>query len=349
MSPAMTPAAYKPDDSTSEPHTPTAEPLLVPERAEIQRAPEPVAHSTERPHTASPDQHGLPHTSPHTTAAVTPTPILDDDDIQQFHVNRVEAVPARGDVVDPMQLPPLPTTRSQTAHLDIFHGGEEGGQAGAGRDESSGSGEGGSSDDSSSGTEVGAAVTPTQVWAETISKPSWLPEMTTGPELGVETTLKPLHLPEITLQHVDSEILTPEPGLPVGSGDAGQQQQQQPAVVFKEDVTPAAALTVDLDPLLAFPAGGEETSAKPPFHLIIVNIHDKNQSGESNVWFCPSFLYVAPHSRIIGQILGPIRPLQTITSTKLQLIFISLPVCAVMCLPLHLLQAFCALGPESFT
>ncbi|GLD56826.1 versican core protein-like isoform X2 [Lates japonicus] len=274
MSPAMTPAAYNPDDSMSEPHTPTPEPLLVPERAEIQRGPEHVAHSTERPHTASPDQHGLPHTSPHTTAAVTPTPILDDYDIQQFDINRVEAVPARGDVMDPMQLPPLPTTRSQTAHLDISHGGEEGGQG-----ESSGSGEGGSSDDSSSGTEVGAAVTPTQVWTETISKPSWLLETTTGPELGMETTSKPSHLPEITLQHVDSEILTPEPDPPVGSGDAGQQQQQQqPAVVFKEDVTPAAALTFDLDPLLAIPAGGEETSAKPPFHLIIVNIHDKNQS-----------------------------------------------------------------------
>lgn len=57
------------------------------------------------------------------------------------------------------------------------------------------------------------------------------------------------------------------------SGSEGA--ELQPAVVFKEDVTatphPDQSLTAAVD--------GE--ASKPPFHLIIVNVHDKNQSGES--------------------------------------------------------------------
>ncbi|XP_071322114.1 versican core protein [Trachinotus anak] len=265
-SPAVTPAAHEPDEPTHEP--PTTTPLLSdPERAEIQtRRPESVAYSpTERPHTASPDRHGAPHS----TASMTPTPTLDD--IQPFDINKVESVPVREDW-HWLQLPALPTTRSQTPHLDISHGGEEGGQEGGQVMSGSGSGEGGSSDDS--GTEVGAAVTPKQVWVETVSRPSWLPESSTGPEPGVETTSRPSQPPEITPQHVDPETLTPEPGLPDGSGDVGS---QHPAVVFKEDVTPGTIPTFDLDPSLVVPVV-EESSAKPPFHLIIVNVHNQNQS-----------------------------------------------------------------------
>ncbi|XP_076614427.1 versican core protein [Chaetodon auriga] len=274
-SPPMTPAEYKPDSPTYAPQTSTPGSLLGPERAEIQaRTSNPVAYSpTQRPHTASPDQHGAPHAD-HTTASVTPTPMVDDYDVQDFNdSHKVESVPVRGDALLPMQLPPLPTTRSQPAHLDIPHGGEEGGQAGSGRGESSGSGEGGSSDGSSSGAEVGAVVSPTQVWVEPTSRPSWLLETRTGSERGVEPTSRSSQLLEISPEVVIPEIHTPEPGLPARTPEAGQ----QPAVVFKEDVTPGTALTSDLDQSTTVPVD-EGSSAKPPFHLIIVNVHDQNQS-----------------------------------------------------------------------
>ncbi|XP_029370912.1 versican core protein [Echeneis naucrates] len=59
-------------------------------------------------------------------------------------------------------------------------------------------------------------------------------------------------------------------------GDVGQ---QHPALVFKddEDVTPGSIPTFDIDVSLAVPPG-EEMSKKPPFHLIIVNVHSQNQS-----------------------------------------------------------------------
>ncbi|XP_041816669.1 versican core protein-like isoform X2 [Chelmon rostratus] len=269
-SPPMTPAEYKPDSPSYASQTSTPGPLLGPERAEIQaRTSHPVAYSpTKRPHTASPDQHGAPHAD-HTTAFVTPTPMLDDYDVQDFNdSHKVESIPLRGDALFPIMLPPLPTTRSQPAHLDTPHGGEEGGQAGSGQDESSGSGEGGSSDGSSSGAEVGAVVSPTQVWVEPTSRPNWLLETTSGSEQGLETTSRPSQL----LDHVTSEIHTPDPGLPAKTAEAGQ----QPAVVFKEDVTPGTTLTSELDQSPAVPVDGE--SAKPPFHLIIVNVHDRNQS-----------------------------------------------------------------------
>lgn len=180
--------------------------------------------------------------------------MFDDFDVRDFNnSHRVESVPVRGDALIPMQFPPLPTTRSQPAHLDISHGGEDGDQAGSGRGESSG--EGGSSGDSSSGAEVGAVVSPTQVWVETTPRP---------PQLRPDSPVV-----------VIPAIPTPEPGPPSGTEEA----RQQPAVVFKEDVTPGTALTFNIDQLPAVPGDGE-SSAKPPFHLIIVNVHEHNDSGE---------------------------------------------------------------------
>ncbi|XP_049908549.1 versican b isoform X1 [Epinephelus moara] len=237
-SPPMIPAEYKPDSPVYAPHTPTPRPALVPERAEIQRAPTAAAHQ---------------HTSPHTTVNVIPTVILDDYDIRGFDSHKVESVPVREDILLPMQLPPLPTTRSQPAHLDISHGGTEAGQVGSGQGESSGSADGGSSDDSSSGAEVGVVVTPTQVWVEATSRLSQLLETAPG-----------VVIPEI---HIPGSDVT------AGAGEEGQ----QPAVVFKEDVTSGTPPTFDLDPSLALPVD-RESSAKPPFHLIIVSLHDQNQS-----------------------------------------------------------------------
>lgn len=149
----------------------------------------------------------------------------------------MESVPVRGDVIA-VQLPALPTTRSQAPYLDIPHGGgQESGQPASG----GGSGEGGSSD------EAGASVVPT---------PSWHPE-TTGAGPGLE--------------------VTPQQGHPDGSGDVGQ---QHPAVVFKEEVTPGDIPTFDLIvPSLPLP-DSQDSSSKPPFHVIIVNVHSDNQSGE---------------------------------------------------------------------
>lgn len=71
-----------------------------------------------------------------------------------------------------------------------------------------------------------------------------------------ETVSGPTVLPEAT-------GVSPGPGLP--------------AVVFKEDVTTGGPPTSGLDQSLAGPAD-QESSAKPPFHVIIVNVHDQNQS-----------------------------------------------------------------------
>ncbi len=57
--------------------------------------------------------------------------MLDDYDVRDFNASHfVESVPLRGDTLLPLQLPPLPTLQLQSAHLDISHGGEEGGQGG---------------------------------------------------------------------------------------------------------------------------------------------------------------------------------------------------------------------------
>lgn len=136
----------------------------------------------------------------------------------------------------PVQLPPLPTTRSKPPHLDI---GEEGGRVASGRGEVSGGGEAGGSDE-----------------AETTTGPSWLLKVTSP---GLETSS-----PDTPWTP------TPEPG----ATDDGR----LPAVVFKEDVTPGPIPTFDLDSL-AVPLDGD-SSGKPPVHVIIVNVHSKNQSGE---------------------------------------------------------------------
>lgn len=143
-----------------------------------------------------------------------------------------------------MQIPPLPTQPvSQPGHLDISHREEEGGQSGSGR------GDGGSSDDSdgsSSGVEV----------PETTSRPGWPQQMTAGSLL--DATPSPLQLLGVTPDHVTPEGLTPKP----------DDDSQQPAVVFKEE-----------EHSLDLPAGGD-SSAKPPLHVIIVNVLNQNQSGE---------------------------------------------------------------------
>lgn len=175
---------------------------------------------------------------------MTPTPVSEDYDGQDFStLDTVESAPVGGDLLSPMQFLPLPTTRSQPEHLDISHGGS--GQGG-------GSGEGGSGDGRSSGGELSPTVIP---------DPSWL-----------ETTSSSLLTTEVVLP----EIFTPVPGLPAGGGGV---EPQRPAVVFKEDVTPEVPLAPDVNQSLVIPGDGEST-AKPPFHVIIVNVHSQNHSGE---------------------------------------------------------------------
>lgn len=78
--------------------------------------------------------------------------------------------------------------------------------------------------------------------------------------------------------------------LPVEARGSGH----QPAVVFKEDATAGPLLTVDLDQSPAVP--GDKESAKPPFHLIIVNVHDQNQSGEFRVIWTT---FIPPGQRVL--------------------------------------------------
>lgn len=239
--------------------TTAAGPPSEPEQTEIQ-TPGP---ETERPHTASPDQRGAPGAETYPTELpLTSTPMFDLYDYDQK--NWVESVPVRGDVLLPFPLPPLPTIRPQPDRLDISHEGEDEDLTGSGRDESSGSGSG----DSSSG------LAP----EESTPKPHLKgAEATSGPSDGampvagsaVRNTSKPQQRQELVPEVVVREIVISASELPADVRGSGQ----QPAVVFKEDST--------LTPLSQLPAvpDGEE-SVKPPFHLIIVNVHDQNQSGE---------------------------------------------------------------------
>lgn len=95
--------------------------------------------------------------------------------------------------------------------------------------------------------------------------------------LGIRTPSKSSKPLDIVPEVVVREIHIPGPKLPVEARGSGH----QPAVVFKEDATAGPLLTVNLDQSPAIP--GDKESPKPPFHLIIVNVHDQNQSGELRV------------------------------------------------------------------
>lgn len=252
--PATTTSVYQPYSPVNDPVTQTASPPSEPDQAEIQ-APD---SETEGPHTASPDQREAPRVDTFPTElSVTPTPVLDLYDYELK--NWVESVPVREDVLSPFPLPPLPTIRPQPDRLDISHGGEdEDLMSGSGRDESSSSGSGDSA----------SANGPQEV--ETTSMPA--DSVTPGVGPAVQNASKPqLHqdlVPEMVIRqiHITASELSDDMR---GSG-------QQPAVVFKEDS--------NLTPLSQLPSvpGGDD-SAKPPFHLIIVNVHDQNQSGEFKI------------------------------------------------------------------
>lgn len=98
-----------------------------------------------------------------------------------------------------------------------------------------------------------------------------------GPGLGIRIPSKSSQPVGIVPEVVVREIHITGPKLPVEARGSGH----QPAVVFKEDATPGPLLTDNLDQSPAVP--GDKESAKPPFHLIIVNVHDQNQSGELRV------------------------------------------------------------------
>ncbi|KAK1884485.1 Versican core protein, partial [Dissostichus eleginoides] len=70
------------------------------------------------------------------------------------------------------------------------------------------------------------------------------------------------------------ETPTPELSVPASTREGGQ----QPAVVFKEDVTPGTTSTFELDHSLAIPVDRESSSGNTPIHLIIVDMKDRNQS-----------------------------------------------------------------------
>lgn len=243
--PAPTTSVYQPYSPVKDAVTQSAGLPSEPEQAKI-HSPD---SATRRPHTVHP-QDTFP-----TEFSVTPTPVLDLYDYDQSIL--VESVPLRGDVLPPFPLPPLPTNRPQPDRLDISddHEGEDEDLIGSGRDETSSSGS----------TDSFSANGPQEV--ETTSMPSHGVTEGVGPAVqnASKSPLRQDLAPELVIRriHVSASEL---PDDIRGSG-------QQPAVVFKEDST--------LTPLSQLPAvPGDSESAKPPFHLIIVNVHDQNQSGE---------------------------------------------------------------------
>ncbi|XP_034004855.1 versican core protein-like isoform X2 [Trematomus bernacchii] len=109
------------------------------------------------------------------------------------------------------------------------------------------------------------------------SRPSSLPGITSRPssppEITPETTQRPLHLLP--------ETPSPEPSVPASTREGGQ----QPAVVFKEDVTPGTSSTFELDHSLAIPVDRESSSGNKPIQFIVVNMKDRNQSVEDILKF----------------------------------------------------------------
>ncbi|XP_028273397.1 versican core protein isoform X1 [Parambassis ranga] len=91
-----------------------------------------------------------------------------------------------------------------------------------------------------------------------------------GSSDGAEAPTRPSWLLKVTASPDTPQTPTPEPG--------ATEDSRLPAVVFKEDVTPGPIPTFDLESL-AVPLDGD-SSGKPPVHVIIVNVHSKNQSVE---------------------------------------------------------------------
>ncbi|KAM9438042.1 versican core protein-like isoform 2-T2 [Salvelinus alpinus] len=186
-------------------------------------------------------------------------------------LTKVESLPSMGDPMLPLQLPPLPTIRSQPTHpqLDINQGGDKEGevQTGSGRGESSGSGEGSSIDGESEGEDRGV-MTPTQGF-------------TADTGLGSDPSRpgQPGY-PGHPKGYPGS--VTPEHGHSGGDKVTGQ----QPAVVYKEEEGKSSRTTTHSQPGATESYGTDKSVAihkeasptKPPIHLIIVNVHDRNQS-----------------------------------------------------------------------
>ncbi|CAN9504600.1 unnamed protein product [Ophioblennius macclurei] len=108
--------AKLPEPTSASPDTFTSS---EPEQAAVQTVePELDPHSP----TQSPP---VGFTSPHTTALRAPDTTVYDYDVRDFTVPQLESVPIRGDMLTPLDLPPLPTTRPQPGRLDISHEGEE--------------------------------------------------------------------------------------------------------------------------------------------------------------------------------------------------------------------------------
>ncbi|XP_031665034.1 versican core protein isoform X2 [Oncorhynchus kisutch] len=187
-------------------------------------------------------------------------------------LTKVESLPPMGDPLLPLQLPPLPTIRSQPTRpqLDINQGGdkEEGEvQTGSGRGESSGSGEGSSSDGESEGDDRGV-MTPTQGF-------------TADTGLGSDPS-RPGQPGYPGHPKGYPGLVTPEHGPSGGDKVTGQ----QPAVVYKEEEGKSSRTTTHSQPGATESYGMDKSVAiheeaspsKPPIHLIIVDVHDRNQS-----------------------------------------------------------------------
>ncbi|XP_020782239.2 versican core protein-like isoform X2 [Boleophthalmus pectinirostris] len=206
---------------------------------------EPVPHTTHKPdYTTSAPHLEIIHTPTVATVHVTPTPIYDYD-VQDFENGTyLESVPIRGDVLSPLETPPTPPN-----HLDSIYIGQGRSPTVLREGQSSASGE----PVRDSLLEDRLVVTPTQM------------QGSTNPNMGTDSTK--MEVRGITPEVVTPEPVTVDPGIPVDSVE-----MVQPAVVFKEDVTPG-----QFDQSASSAIDGE-SSGKSPIHVIIVNVHSQNQS-----------------------------------------------------------------------
>lgn len=141
---------------------------------------------------------------------------------------------------------------------------KEGEQAGSDTGDSNGGGEEDCSDDNSCGTEVES------------------PEITSHDVKEISAWVEALPV-EKPADPVPLESFTPEPGVPAVTTEEGK----QPAVIFKEEHT------IEAQPLPT--AVGGKASAKPPVHLIFVNVQSSNESDSGELGWGGARMLIKSH------------------------------------------------------
>lgn len=238
--------ANLPEPTTPVPHESSGAQVLGPERLEVhvdEARPTPSSSSS-----SSPDHL---QTTTHTPDHLTTETFLDYD-VQDFRGSQVEAVPVRGDVLPPLELPPLPSISPRPSHLDITQG------RASGRGESSGSGETvdkGVSPDGSVVVGSGDSGHPAVVFKEEVSS-GQLDQSSSGESSGK----LPIHVIVVNVhsqnQSVDDVLRIL--GQPIGVGDGSLGVPQISGLGVSSDASP-----IGLPPAISFVNGKHEVTFEP--------------------------------------------------------------------------------------